>query len=159
MNAAWHRVHLLAKSASVAERVAWHLAHQEHCACRPIPASLLAHLPREKRRSPAAKSPAIDPAFARVMAAFADDPLVTHGGKGFGSSGLKVKGKLFAMIASSGNFVVKLPKARVEELVRLGKGKPFDPGHGRLMKEWVALDGSAAKWIPVAKEARAFVGG
>lgn len=44
--------------------------------------------------------------------------------------------------------MAKLPKARVDALVRGAKGKHFDPGHGRLMKEWVALagaDGSCAQ--------------
>jgi hypothetical protein len=33
---------------------------------------------------------------------------------------------------------VKLPRERVDELVEAGAGHRFDPGHGRLMKEWVA---------------------
>jgi hypothetical protein len=56
--------------------------------------------------------------------------------------GLKVDGKIFAM-HSKGKFVAKLPKDRVDELVRAGKGEYFDPGHGRLMKEWVSLHGQA----------------
>jgi hypothetical protein len=115
-----------------------------------------------KSKRPAAaqaQAPAIDPRFQPVVAAFAKDRRVTYGGKGFGSSGLKVDGKLFAMIASRGQFVAKLPKDRVGELVRAGKGAYFDPGHGRLMKEWVALDGAPASWLALAKEARAFVGG
>jgi len=99
----------------------------------------------------------VDPRFVPVVKAFARDRRVTHGGKGFGSSGLKVDGKLFAMISSRGLFVAKLPRARVDELVRLGKGRPFDPGHGRLMKEWVELDGDQAAWIGLAREARTFV--
>src|SRR5947199_3510026 len=90
-----------------------------------------AHTPKKAEASPAP----VDPRFAPVIAAFARDRRVTYGGKGFGSSGLKVDGKLFAMISSRGHFVAKLPRARVDELVRLGKGEPFDPGHGRLMKE------------------------
>ena len=102
--------------------------------------------PTKKSSSP----PAIDPKFAPVVAAFAKDPEVTYGGKGFGSTGLKVNGKLFAMISSKGKFVAKLPKDRVEELVRDGKGEYFDPGHGRLMKEWIALDGGAKSWLDLA---------
>jgi hypothetical protein len=114
-----------------------------------------------KKPTKGATEPAapLDPKFAPVVAAFAKDRRVTYGGKGFGSSGLKVDGKLFAMIASKGQFVAKLPKARVDELVRQGKGKPFDPGHGRLMKEWIELEGKAASWTELAKEARKFVGG
>jgi hypothetical protein len=101
----------------------------------------------------------VDPRFAPVVAAFARDRAVTYGGKGFGSTGLKVEGKLFAMISSKGMFVAKLPKARVEELVQQGAGEPFDPGHGRLMKEWIALRGGTASWIDLAKEAHRFVKG
>ena len=35
----------------------------------------------------------------------------------FGASGLKIKGKVFAMISSNGDFVVKLPRERVDKLV------------------------------------------
>jgi hypothetical protein len=116
-----------------------------------------------KRTSTPAKTslaaPDVDPKFAPVVAAFAKDREVTYGGKGFGSTGLKVNGKLFAMISSKGKFVAKLPKDRVDELVRLGKGEYFDPGHGRLMKEWIAFDGGAKSWPDLAFEARRFVGG
>src|SRR6266496_2967522 len=88
----------------------------------------------------------VDPRFVPVVKAFAKDRRVTTGGKGFGSSGLKVDGKLFAMISSRGLFVAKLPRKRVEELVQLASGRPFDPGHGRLMKQWVELDGDEASW-------------
>jgi len=101
----------------------------------------------------------VDPRFAPVVRALSRERDVTYGGKGFGSSGLKVKGKLFAMMSSKGNFVAKLPKTRVTELVQQGKGEYFDPGHGRLMTEWVSLAGSPASWVDLAKEALRFVGG
>jgi hypothetical protein len=107
----------------------------------------------------AGSAPAVDPRFAPVVRAFAKDRKVTTGGKGFGSTGLKVNGKLFAMVASKGKFVAKLPKERVAELVRLGRGEFFDPGHGRLMKAWVAIDGAPETWVELAREARRFVGG
>ena len=71
--------------------------------------------------------------------------------------GIKANGKLFVMISSRGQFVVKLPRMRAQELVRLGKGKPFDPGHGRLMKEWVSLDSFESSWPELAKEAYEYV--
>lgn len=113
-----------------------------------------------RRRPAVAKDdpPPVDPRFVPIVKAFAKDRRVTTGGKGFGSSGLKVDGKLFAMISSRGLFVAKLPRKRVEELVQLGAARPFDPGHGRLMKEWIELDGAEASWINLAREARAFVG-
>jgi TfoX/Sxy family transcriptional regulator of competence genes len=75
----------------------------------------------------------------------------------FGSNGLKVKGKVFAMMVR-GSLVVKLPKERVDKLVGDELGKYFDPGHGRLMKQWVSLpDSSIIDWLALSEEARSFV--
>ncbi len=98
--------------------------------------------------------------FAALKEAFAGEPSVTHEGTGFGSSGLKVRGKIFAMLAR-GALVVKLPRARVDAFVAAGEGERYDPRRdGRLMKEWLvagpALDRA---WLPLAREALAFVGG
>ncbi len=112
---------------------------------------------RKKKADELGRGP-VDPDFARVVAAFAQDRRVTYGGRGFGSSALKVGGKIFAMLASKGRFVVKLPKERVDELVRLGAGERFDPGRGRLMTEWVVLGGATELWVQAAQEARRFVG-
>ena len=80
-------------------------------------------------------------------------------GQRFGASGLKVNGKLFALVSSTGQVVFKLPKGRVAELAASGIGMPFDPGHGRLMKEWVAIEaGAEVDWRGLAGEALAFVG-
>jgi hypothetical protein len=99
--------------------------------------------------------------FAVIAAALADEPNVSIGSsgkKGFGSSALQVGGKIFAMAPSDGSFVVKLPKQRVEELENSGAGQRFDPGHGRLMKEWLALNASSSEdWLSLAKEALRFV--
>ncbi len=52
------------------------------------------------------------------------------------------------MISSKGKFVVKLPRQRVDALVATGEGERFDPGHGRLMKEWIAFDAtSEIEWL------------
>ena len=92
------------------------------------------------------------------MAAFAADRQVTSG-KMMASVGLKVNGKIFAMM-SRGKFVAKLPKDRVDELVRSGMGEYFDPRRdGRLMKEWIALGGTKPSWIDLATEAHCFVKG
>ena len=56
-----------------------------------------------------------------------------------------------------GRFVVKLPKARVEELVRAGKGERFEPGPGRVMKEWAAFKSREEEWVELAREAYNFV--
>ena len=36
--------------------------------------------------------------------------------------------------------VVKLPRSRVDELVAAGEGDRFDPGHGRIQKEWLSAN-------------------
>ena len=97
----------------------------------------------------------LDPRFAAIVAAFRRDADVSSG-KMMAAVGLKVHGKIFAMFPR-GVFVAKLPKARVDELVRLGHGELFDPGHGRLMKEWIAMRGHEDTWLALAREARRFV--
>jgi hypothetical protein len=75
----------------------------------------------------------------------------------FGSSGLKVGGRLFAMLVR-GSLVVKLPRQRVDALTASGDGERYDPRHdGRLMKEWLALSpASGVAWLPLAREAMGF---
>ena len=99
----------------------------------------------------------VDSKFARIAKAFQDDPRVTSG-KMMAAVGLKVDGKIFAMFPK-GTFVAKLPKPRVDELVAAGHGVRFDPGHGRVMKEWIALASHEKTWLSLAREARRFVGG
>lgn len=41
INKDWHKKNKLAKNATFEERVKWHLEHQKHCTCRPIPEKLL----------------------------------------------------------------------------------------------------------------------
>lgn len=54
--------------------------------------------------------------------------------------------------------VVKLAAARVGELVGEGAGEAFDPGHGRIQKEWLAVRGSdPGQWLALATESEAFV--
>jgi len=63
---------------------------------------------------------------------------------------------MFAML-NKGNYVVKLPKERVEELISSGEGLPYDPGNGRIMKEWVIIpEEHSDKWIDYASEAKRF---
>lgn len=99
----------------------------------------------------------IDPRFAPVVDAFAHDPEVTSGTM-MASFGLKVNGKIFAMVAR-GRLVAKLPRARVDELVGAGRGERFDPGHGRRMKEWLSVTDDGLDWLALAREAHRFVKG
>ncbi len=57
-----------------------------------------------------------------------------------------------------GRLVLKLPRQRVDELVGSGAGRRFDPGHGRVMKEWVTIAPRHGRdWGDLAREARQFV--
>lgn len=89
--------------------------------------------------------------FKTVIDAFNGDASVTSA-KMFGADGLKISGKFFATFFKR-VFVIKLSKERVAELVKSGKGVYFDPGMGKVMKEWVAIDPSASdEWVDLAKE-------
>ena len=79
--------------------------------------------------------------------------------KSFGSSGLRIKGKVFAMLSSDNNFVLKLPREKVDALVTAGDGERFDPRrNGRVMREWIVIKpGSRVNWLKLAHEAREFV--
>ena len=63
--------------------------------------------------------------------------------------------------------VVKLPAARVTELVESGAATWFDAGKGRPMREWASIPAtSTAEWTELVAEAfviggegRGFVGG
>jgi hypothetical protein len=109
--------------------------------------------------------PELSPAarFDEVVAALANTEGVAAPQPGqsnkFGSSGLKVHGKIFAMLVRD-RLVVKLPRRRVDALVGSEEGERFDPRHdGRLMQEWLVLSPtSALDWLTLAREAMAFVG-
>src|SRR3954454_12217581 len=74
-------------------------------------------------------------------------------GRGFGSSALKYRGKIFAMVVR-GHLVVKLSKAQVAELVAAGAGRHFDANKGTPMKERVALgEPGDLSWSALAREA------
>ena len=97
-----------------------------------------------------------DTCFASLAEELLADPLVSEG-RMFGAQGLKVDGKVFAMLVK-GRLVVKLPAQRVAALVGAGVGHPFDPGHGRLLKEWVTIPlATGVDWLALATEAKAYL--
>jgi hypothetical protein len=97
-----------------------------------------------------------------LVAALLAEGSATYGNDGgarraFGSTSLKTGGKIFAMLVKD-RLVVKLSAGRVEELVAQGAGERFDPGHGRIQKEWLAVHGSdPAQWRALATESETFV--
>jgi len=76
-------------------------------------------------------------------------------GSMFGSQGLRT-GKKFFAIWWHDQLVVKLPPARLTELVEAGQAAPFEPMEGRAMNGWVVA-GDPEQWSGLAEEARAFV--
>jgi hypothetical protein len=74
----------------------------------------------------------------------------------FGSNGLSFGGKYF-LLSFKGDLVIKLPRARADNLVVSGTGTYFDPGHGRKMRQWITVPSSAeAQWPALAREALDF---
>ena len=72
-----------------------------------------------------------DQRYSQIVNTFLQRPGVTQHGQGFGSSALRVRGKMFATLSASGAIVVKLPRQRVAALVAAGQGRPFEPGPAR----------------------------
>ncbi len=108
------------------------------------------------------KSPkSVEEHYAMIVKELLRNPEVSQitGKKGFGSSALWVRGKIFALLSSEGGVVFKLPRQRVDSLLVAGEGERFDPRHdGRAMKEWfVVKSSSKVNWLLLAKEAMEFV--
>ena len=76
-------------------------------------------------------------------------------GSMFGSQGLRTGKKFFAVWWHE-QLVVKLPLARLTELVDAGLAQPFEPMEGRRMNGWILL-GDSVDWPRVVEEARAHV--
>ena len=101
-------------------------------------------------------------AYERLCREFRDMRGVTLGSdgpqrRGFGSSALRVDGRIFAMLVG-GRLVVKLPHHEVEALVAAGEGERYDAGRGRPLKEWLVVESpSEAQWLRLARDAFAFV--
>lgn len=71
--------------------------------------------------------------------------------------GLRTAGTFYAFVSTDG-LVVKLPAARVDELVATGVGLPCATRPGRPMKQWVVVPGpDESSCLAFVLEARAFV--
>jgi hypothetical protein len=97
--------------------------------------------------------------FESICDAYAgmDGVTVPGAGIGFGSNAIKINKSIFAMLVDD-RLVVKLPAARVAELISAGQGMPFDAGKGKPMKEWVGLTGDDDACRDLVAEAMTFVG-
>jgi len=96
--------------------------------------------------------------YADIVERLSAEPGVWHSDrKGFGRNGLKINDRMFALLIGE-DLLLKLPRSRVDWLIASGDGKPFDPTHGGVMKEWVlARPSGAVPWLDLAREAMAFV--
>ena len=91
----------------------------------------------------------------------ADEFLARDGvdwGAMFGSTGLRVRGKVFALATFDGDLMVKVPAARAAELAAAGAATPVSMA-GRTMREWVAMPLAAgpSAWRALIDEAHAYV--
>jgi len=58
MNAAWHQANPMPKNPTLDQRIAWHIEHAAHCACRPVPGRLAEEMRRRGIAVPAVKGAA-----------------------------------------------------------------------------------------------------
>jgi hypothetical protein len=73
---------------------------------------------------------------------------------------LRASGAFFASCDHrSGDLIVKLPRHRVEHLIKAGAGTPFAPA-GRTFREWILIsDRDPVRWAELIDEARIFAAG
>jgi hypothetical protein len=74
--------------------------------------------------------------------------------RGLGSTALCVSDRIFAVLSSSEQLVVRLPKGRVDALIAAGGGAHFEPVHGQPMQGWFVVGvGQDKDWLSLAEEA------
>jgi len=97
--------------------------------------------------------------FWRLADELLEEPAVTRSTM-MGFPCVRLRGQFFACVdRRTGDLVVKVPPARVAELVAEGIGLPFAP-NGRLFRAWVAIPiRDDEEWSALLDEARAFVEG
>lgn len=101
----------------------------------------------------------VEVTFATIADRLLREPGVDQG-TGFGANpGLRVGGKIFAMLVR-GRLVLKLPADRCETLAFADAAEPFDRGRGRPLREWVVVsDEIESDWLALARESLEFVRG
>jgi hypothetical protein len=97
--------------------------------------------------------------FDELVDEYAARPGVTYG-RMMSSNGLRVHGKIFAML-NRGALVVKVPTDRVNELLARDGITAFEPRPGRRMREWAVIPVPAApedvQWPAITAEAFNYV--
>jgi hypothetical protein len=59
---------------------------------------------------------------------------------------------------NKGRLVVERHRQRVDAIIASRAGERFDPGHGRLMKEWICVEATSEKeLLALVREAMSFV--
>lgn len=90
------------------------------------------------------------------------EPYLQHDGvtwgRMFSSTGLGIRGKIFAVVNHSGNLMVKVPEARADELAASGAATRMVM-RGREMREWVEMppDRGEPAWSELLAEAYAYL--
>jgi hypothetical protein len=101
--------------------------------------------------------PDVHELFDQIAASYASEPGVTYG-LGWHNEGLKVDGRIFAMVVRDG-LVVKVPADQAADLVEAGQGAAFEPRPGRKMREWVVIDRlDPTSWRRLIADAHHYVG-
>jgi hypothetical protein len=75
---------------------------------------------------------------------------------GSGAQGIKANSVMFAMFYK-GDLLLRLPPARVQELVERGDGRPYDPGTGPMKDRVLVPYDEQSSWIPLAEESLEYV--
>jgi hypothetical protein len=85
-----------------------------------------------------------------------EDPRVEEGTI-MGGRCARVGGEFLGLVDFKGSgLVVKLPRARVDELIEQGHGQPFAPA-GKVFKEWVSIPKrDRRRWRSLLREGIAF---
>ena len=90
--------------------------------------------------------------FGEIVAAYVGRPGVTTGTGFGGNEGLRLEGRIFAMLVR-GELVVKLSPDQAAAEVSRGGGRPFEPGTGRVMRAWLSVPAERARDWPALVEA------
>jgi hypothetical protein len=97
--------------------------------------------------------------FSRLADELLAEPSVSEGTL-MGFPCLRTNSQFFAILEHrTSHLIVKLPAARVHELVSSGAGLPFSP-NGRVFREWIAFPvADEHEWRALLREAKVFADG